>query len=69
MSDFGALLAITIARKPLSETSVARNVLRWGTGAINIDGCRLPLKGEVINTPQSDPSNRRGEVGFGKGFN
>lgn len=32
---------ICLARKPLSEKSVAANVLRWGTGAINIDGCRV----------------------------
>lgn len=32
---------ICLARKPLSEKSVAANVLRWGTGAINIDGCRI----------------------------
>jgi DNA modification methylase len=31
-----------LARKPLSEKTVAANVLRWGTGAINIDGCRIP---------------------------
>lgn len=34
---------ICLARKPLSERSVAANVLRWGTGAINIDGCRIGL--------------------------
>lgn len=32
---------IVFARKPLSEATVAANVLRWGTGAINIDGCRV----------------------------
>lgn len=32
---------IVLARKPLSESTVAANVLRWGTGAINIDGCRI----------------------------
>ena len=32
---------ICIARKPLSEKSVAENVLKWGTGGINIDGCRI----------------------------
>jgi site-specific DNA-methyltransferase (adenine-specific) len=32
---------ICLARKPLSESSVAGNVLRWGTGALNIDGCRI----------------------------
>ena len=32
---------ICLARKPLSEKSVAENVLKWGTGGINIDGCRV----------------------------
>jgi len=32
---------ITLARKPLSEPTVAANVLKWGTGAINVDGCRV----------------------------
>jgi DNA modification methylase len=30
-----------LCRKPLSEKNVAANVLKWGTGAINIDGCRV----------------------------
>jgi len=33
---------IVVARKPLSEKTVADNVLKWGTGGINIDGCRVP---------------------------
>jgi DNA modification methylase len=32
---------IVLARKPLSEKSVAENVLRWGTGGINIDDSRI----------------------------
>ena len=32
---------IVVARKPLSEKNVALNVLKWGTGGINIDGCRV----------------------------
>lgn len=32
---------IVLARKPLSEKTVAENVLRWRTGALNIDGCRI----------------------------
>lgn len=36
-----ALEPICLARKPLSEKTVAANVLRWGTGALNIDGCRI----------------------------
>jgi DNA modification methylase len=36
-----ALEPLTVARKPLQST-VAANVLEHGTGAINIDGCRVP---------------------------
>ena len=32
---------IVMARKPLSEKSIVDNVLKHGTGAINIDGCRI----------------------------
>lgn len=32
---------ICLARKPLSEKTVAANVLKWGTGGLNIDGCRV----------------------------
>ena len=31
----------TLARKPLSEKNIAENVLKWGTGGINIDGSRV----------------------------
>ena len=40
---------IVMARKPLSEKSVAENVLKWGTGGINIDGCRI----EFEDTPNA----------------
>lgn len=32
---------IVLARKPLDEKTIAANVLKHGTGAINIDGCRV----------------------------
>ena len=35
---------IVLARKPLSEKTVAANVLKWGTGAINVGGCRIHSK-------------------------
>ena len=38
-----ALEPITVARKPLSEGTVAANVLQHGTGALNIDGCRVGI--------------------------
>jgi site-specific DNA-methyltransferase (adenine-specific) len=38
---------IILARKPLSPgMTVAANVLRYGTGGINIDGCRVPSSTE-----------------------
>lgn len=37
---------VVLARKPLAEESVAENVLEHGTGALNIDGCRIDTAGE-----------------------
>ena len=38
-----------MCRKPISESTVAQNVLKWGTGGINIDGCRVEAqKGDVF---------------------
>lgn len=61
-----ALEPITMARKPLIRT-VAENVLTHGTGAINVDGCRVEaLDGYVenavtqgINTAQTSYEPRR----------
>jgi site-specific DNA-methyltransferase (adenine-specific) len=36
-----ALEPIIVGRKPLSEKNVASNVLKWGTGGINIDDSRI----------------------------
>lgn len=38
---------VCMARKPLSEKTVADNCLKWGTGGINIDGSRVGT--EIIN--------------------
>ena len=38
---------ICMARKPLSEKSIAENVLKHGTGGINIDGSRIGFRDEV----------------------
>ena len=32
---------VVLARKPLEESTIAANVLKWSTGAINIDACRI----------------------------
>jgi site-specific DNA-methyltransferase (adenine-specific) len=47
---------IVLARKPLSEKSIAENVIKWGTGGINIDGSRIGT--EEIKT------NGWGDKGF-----
>lgn len=39
---------IVMARKPLSESSIVKNIVKHGTGAINIDDCRVPVDGEYI---------------------
>lgn len=48
---------IVMARKPLSEKTVAENVLKWGTGGINIDGCRIDSK------PRSTGYKNPGSIG------
>lgn len=58
---------IILARKPLVGT-VAANVLEYGTGALNIDGCRIPREGPPIRAPQSDPAARGGVVGTDLGI-
>jgi hypothetical protein len=40
---------IVMARKPLSEKSVAENVIKWGTGGINIDASRIEYKDGIEN--------------------
>jgi hypothetical protein len=35
---------IVLARKPIAEKSVAANVVAFGTGALNIDGCRISVE-------------------------
>lgn len=39
-----------LCRKPLSESTLAKNVLKHGTGGINIDACRVSTHGEVVST-------------------
>ena len=44
-----ALEPITLARKPFKGT-VAANVLKWGTGGLNIDDCRVGTE-TMVNRP------------------
>ena len=47
------MIVITVARKPLSEGSVAANMVKHGTGGLNIDGCRVGLGGDRTPGGQS----------------
>lgn len=56
---------IVLARKPLSEKTVAANVLTHGTGAINIDGCRVASDEDTSRKPYLV---RDTPAGMGKGL-
>lgn len=56
-----ALEPITVARKPLCGT-VAANVLQYGTGGINVDGCRVGTSKEVpASVSRKAPANCYGK--------
>lgn len=48
---------ITMARKPLAENTVAENVMAWGTGGINIDGCRVGVEAIKLTKGLGDNKN------------
>lgn len=56
-----ALEPITVARKPLGGT-VAENVLTHGTGALNIDGCRVGTGGDKGVWPVTTRTAERGSM-------
>src|SRR5690606_24456149 len=55
---------ICVARKPLVGT-VAANVLAHGTGALNIDGCRVPAESR---RPLVVSERRNGNLVYGDGL-
>ena len=59
-----ALEPITVARKPLSEKTVAENCLKWGVGGINIDGSRVALNGDYKCKANGRPS----QTGLGDNY-
>lgn len=54
---------IIVARKPLDGT-VAANIEKWGTGGVNIDGCRIPMNGETTIRPMGGKTTNR--LAYGK---
>jgi site-specific DNA-methyltransferase (adenine-specific) len=57
---------IVLARKPLSESSIAANVLKHGTGGINVDGCRVGVDG---GTRKTNPAKNESVNAYGHGLN
>ena len=51
---------ICLARKPLAESTIAKNVLKYGTGGLNIDACRVSIS-------ENDPNHRKPSVGYADG--
>lgn len=59
-----ALEPITVARKPLSEKTVAANVLKHGTGGINIDESRVHANGDKLRGGSKDKHNFADKEGW-----
>lgn len=60
-----ALEPIYVGQKPFSEINGSANVQRWGTGALNIDACRID--GEVPAFDYFETGSERGYDGGIKG--
>lgn len=56
---------ICVARKPLSEQNVAAQVLATGTGALNIDDCRIGTRGGTRQVVAKDAPTGREVTGYG----
>jgi len=60
----GALSQVVVARKPLIGTVVA-NILAHGTGALNVDGCRIQMSGHDRAVVDSRSGAGSGGEGWG----
>lgn len=47
---------IIVCRKPIGCATIAANVLMYGTGGLNIDGCRVELNGDYKSQSNGRPS-------------
>jgi DNA modification methylase len=53
-----------LVRKPLSEPTVAKNILKWGTGALNIDASRIGFSSEC-DRKKAEWGSKGGGEGWG----
>jgi DNA modification methylase len=56
---------IVLARKPLSEKTIVENCIKHGTGALDIDGCRIPTSDTVGARPSNKDGITRRNLAFG----
>lgn len=57
-----------VCRKPLDGT-IAENCLKWGTGALNIDGCRIPTERDLGRKNEPTGENLTWGGTYGKAQN
>lgn len=53
---------VVVARKSLSESTVAENVLQHGTGALNIDSCRIETEANPDGYWPADDEDHEGTI-------
>ena len=59
---------IVLARKPISEKSIAENVVKHSTGALNIDGCRVDPTDDVSGWSKSGSKESQNNSMSGKNY-
>lgn len=57
-----AMEPICFARKPLGEKTVAQNVLKYGTGGLNIDDCRVSVDNEKLGGGMVSRGHPSGQI-------
>jgi len=63
-----ALECILMVNKPLSEKTIVDNVLKHGTGAINVDACRIPCNWKTDPTKRGWQGRHSKTVGATENF-
>ena len=57
---------ILLARKSISERNIASNVLKWGVGGINVDGCRIEYTNPDPRVGNDKPHELTNKCAFGQ---
>jgi len=63
-----AVEPIVLARKPIAMKSIAENVLKYGTGGINIDGCKVATEDDLNGGAYSGGTRKDGDWALNSGF-